>query len=197
MLYFTSDLHLGDEKVLISRNGRPFPNVRAMNDTLINNINDTVDKNDELWILGDFSFRVNKDDVRNFRNRINCRNVHLVYGNHDLDYSQDHIFQSVQYYKELKTPYGIVVLFHYPIMEWYGASHGTVHLHGHIHSPEAYNLENTTKYLKDRVLPYGHHPRDNNLLLRIYDVGVDANKYKPISLGTIADFFKIKSNCNQ
>ena len=117
-----------------------------------------------------------------------------MYGNHDQDYSQEHIFQSVQYYKELKTPYGIVVLFHYPIMEWYGASGGTIHLHGHIHSPESYNEENARKYLKDRVLPYGHHPRDNNLPLRIYDVGVDANKYKPVSLEAIADYLKVNTN---
>lgn len=122
MLYFTSDLHLGDEKVLISRNGRPFSNIEEMNNTIIDNINRVVGEDDELWILGDFAFRVDKAEVQKFRNRINCRNVHLVYGNHDQDYSQEHIFQSVQYYKELKTPYGIVVLFHYPIMEWYGAS---------------------------------------------------------------------------
>ena len=94
----------------------------------------------------------------------------------------------------MKTPYGIVVLFHYPIMEWYGASGGTIHLHGHIHSPESYNEENARKYLKDRVLPYGHHPRDNNLPLRIYDVGVDANKYKPVSLEAIADYLKVNTN---
>ena len=94
----------------------------------------------------------------------------------------------------MKTPYGIVVLFHYPIMEWYGASGGTIHLHGHIHSPESYNEENAHKYLKDRVLPYGHHPRDINLPLRIYDVGVDANKYKPVSLEAIANYLKVKIN---
>lgn len=194
MLYFTSDLHLGDEKVLISRSGRPFSNIEEMNNTIIANINSVVGADDELWILGDFAFRVDKVEVQKFRNRINCRNVHLVYGNHDQDYSQERIFQSVQYYKELKTPYGIVVLFHYPIMEWYGASGGTIHLHGHIHSPESYNEENARKYLKNRVLPYGHHPRDINLPLRIYDVGVDANKYKPVSLEAIANYLKVKIN---
>lgn len=165
-------------------------------------LNLTPDENDNRklledyhqWILGDFAFRVDKVEVQKFRNRINCRNVHLVYGNHDQDYSQERIFQSVQYYKELKTPYGIVVLFHYPIMEWYGASGGTIHLHGHIHSPESYNEENARKYLKNRVLPYGHHPRDINLPLRIYDVGVDANKYKPVSLEAIANYLKVKIN---
>lgn len=110
MLYFTSDLHLGDEKVLISRNGRPFSNIEEMNNTIIDNINRVVGEDDELWILGDFAFRVDKAEVQKFRNRINCRNVHLVYGNHDQDYSQEHIFQSVQYYKELKTPYDYFLL---------------------------------------------------------------------------------------
>lgn len=120
MLYFTSDLHLGDEKVLISRNGRPFSNIEEMNNTIIDNINRVVGEDDELWILGDFAFRVDKAEVQKFRNRINCRNVHLVYGNHDQDYSQEHIFQSVQYYKELKTSlwYSSVISLSYHGMVW-------------------------------------------------------------------------------
>ena len=105
MIYFTSDLHLGHANA-IKFKGRPFSNIDEMNRVLIQNINDTVSTDDELWILGDFSYRINKEKVRKLRKQINCRHVHLVYGNHDKDYSQDHIFQSVQHYKELKTDYG-------------------------------------------------------------------------------------------
>ncbi len=185
MIYFTSDLHLGHENVIGFTN-RPFSNVEEMNVCLIDNINATVEKSDELWILGDFAYKVNKEAVRVFRNKILCRHVHLVYGNHDKNYERDHIFQSVQYYKELKTEYGRVVLFHYPMMEWNAAHYGSVHLHGHIHSTGEYNNRNLDRKYRERFSD-GHVSGAEDLNLRIYDVGVDANNYRPISLSEIAE----------
>lgn len=189
MLYFTSDLHLGHENA-ISFTNRPFSGVEDMNQSLIRNMNAVVSENDELWILGDFSYKIRKEEVRELRKQIQCKHVHLVYGNHDKDYSQDHIFQSVQYYKELKTEYGRLVLFHYPILEWSAAHYGSIHLHGHIHSTGEYNRENLLKKYKDRF-PEGHLPKRENMGLRIYDVGVDANDYRPVSLKQLAEMMKI------
>ncbi len=189
MLYFTSDLHLGHAKAVEFQN-RPFSDVEEMNRTLLDNINKTVLPNDELWILGDFSYRVNREQVRNLREQIECKNVHLVYGNHDKDYSQDNIFQSVQHYKELKTEYGLVILFHYPILEWKSAHYGSIHLHGHIHSTGEYNSENLKKRFADRF-PWGHPPVNEEMHLRIYDVGVDANNFHPISLEQIVKIMNV------
>ena len=185
MLYFTSDLHLGHENA-IEFTKRPFKSIDEMNNTLIENINAVVGEKDELWILGDFSYKLNKEQVCQIRQQIKCRHVHLVYGNHDKDYSQEHIFQSVQHYKELKTEYGRIVLFHYPILEWNAAHYGTIHLHGHIHSTGEYNSENLQKFYRDRF-PSGHAANNEDLRLRIYDVGIDANQFKPISLAEIAN----------
>ena len=189
MIFFTSDLHLGHENAIAFTN-RPFASLEEMNQKLIENINDTVQRDDELWILGDFAYKIDKESVRELRGRISCKHVHLVYGNHDKDYSQDHIFQSVQHYKELKTEYGRIILFHYPILEWNAAHYGSIHLHGHIHSTGAYNAENLRKMYSDRF-PDGHKPRNDLLNLRIYDVGVDANQYRPISLEEIAALMRL------
>lgn len=194
MLFFTSDLHLGHEKA-ITINNRPFSDVDEMNDMLIGNINKEVAADDELWVLGDFSYRVSREKVHAFRDRIKCRQVHLVYGNHDKAYDQDGIFQSVQHYKELKTAYGRIILFHYPILEWNAAHYGTIHLHGHIHSTGAYNAGNSAKFLKDRF-PGGHMPSRSDLPLRIYDVGVDANQFMPVSLDAIAALFGMNFDRN-
>lgn len=78
MLYFTSDLHLGHENA-IQFKGRPFLSVDEMNSALIHNINEVVGKEDELWILGDFSYKINKEQVRQMRNQIICRHVHLIW----------------------------------------------------------------------------------------------------------------------
>ena len=189
MIYFTSDLHLGHANSIEFTN-RPFSNVDEMNETLVRNINDIVSKKDELWILGDFAYKVGREKVRDLRNTILCKRVHLVNGNHDKDYSRDHIFQSVQSYKELKTPYGRFILFHYPILEWNAAHYGSVHLHGHIHSTGEYNAQNLSKKYIDRF-PDGHTSQQENLGLRIYDVGVDANDYKPISLEKIVKLMRL------
>ena len=189
MIYFTSDLHFGHENAITFTN-RPFANLEEMNEALIGNINDVVQKDDELWILGDFAYKIDRQSVRELRDQISCRHVHLVYGNHDRDYSQDHIFQSVQHYKELKTEYGRFILFHYPILEWSAAHYGSIHLHGHIHSTGAYNAENLRKKYSERF-PEGHKPKDELLSLRIYDVGVDANQYRPISLDEIAELMNL------
>ena len=183
MIYFTSDLHLDHAKA-IEFGHRPFRDLEEMNSALIQNINDTVGVKDELWILGDFA-KGSRDEVRRFRSQIRCRHVHLIRGNHDKDFSKDEIFETVQYYKELKTEYGKFILFHYPILEWNAAHYGTVHLHGHIHSTGEYNALNLQKTFGDRF-PDGHSPKDTNMKLRIYDVGVDANDYRPVSLEQIA-----------
>lgn len=197
MLFFTSDLHL-DHASAIEFKNRPFLDVEEMNRALIDNINKTVLPNDELWILGDFSYRVNKEQIQCLREKIECKHVHLVYGNHDKDYSQDHIFQSVQHYKELKTEYGLIILFHYPILEWKSAHYGSIHLHGHIHSTGEYNSDNLKRRFADRF-PLGHTPQHEGLGLRVYDVGVDANNFLPISLAQIAqkmDILPVHSQLN-
>lgn len=191
MIYFTSDLHLGHANA-IGFTSRPFLDVEQMNEGLIKNINETVMTNDELWILGDFAFKVNMAAAKQFRDQINCKTVHMITGNHDKDYTRDHIFQSVQHYKELKTEYGKFILFHYPIYEWNGAHNGTIHLHGHIHSTGSYNTANLQKKYIDRF-PEKSFMKDSALGLRIYDVGVDANNYRPISITQIAELMNLRS----
>lgn len=184
-IFFTSDLHLGHENA-IKHTNRPFANVTEMNCRLIGNINEVVGVNDELWILGDFSYRINKEEARLLRKQIKCKHVHLVYGNHDKNYEETDVFQSTQYYKELKTEYGKVILFHYPIADWNAKHYGSIHLHGHIHSTGEYNRSNLTRKA-DELFSEGHSAKDGTLFYRIYDVGVDANDYKPVSLEHIVE----------
>ena len=185
MIYFTSDLHLGHENAIEFTN-RPFSDANEMNNILIDNINNTVGEKDELWIIGDFSYKIDKEEVKRLREKIKCKHIHLVKGNHDKNYADSDIFESVQDYKQLKTIYGRFILFHYPILEWNASHYGSVHLHGHIHSTGEYNEENMKKKLCDRFT-YAHSSKDKELGLRIYDVGVDANDYKPISIAEISE----------
>ena len=49
---------------------------------LMDNINAVVAATDTLWILGDFCWG-DFAAAKGFRDRIKCRNVNLVWGNHD------------------------------------------------------------------------------------------------------------------
>ena len=48
---------------------------------------------------------------------------------------------------------------------------GQFHLHGHIHSPNVDDIDGK--------------PKSQKILGKQYDVGVDANKYKPVSISVI------------
>ena len=173
MDFYTSDLHLGHSNILKHCN-RPFDSVEQMDRALITNINNTVGMNDDLYILGDFTcYGVNRQKAIEYRNKVICKNIYLIYGNHDKNFDGLDTFKWCGTYKEVKHDKGKFVLFHYPISEWNNKFHGSIHLHGHSHNVPEYNQNNL-----------------KNGLLR-YDVGVDANDFKPISSEEILNFFKL------
>lgn len=87
MIWFTSDTHFGHENVL-KFTDRPWETIWQMNDAIVDSINGRVAVDDELYILGDFSFKMTAQDAYGLRKRIACRRIHLVPGNHDKDWTQ-------------------------------------------------------------------------------------------------------------
>ncbi len=170
MIYFTSDWHLGHERIIHSCN-RPFDTVEEMNRKIIDNINSTVGNKDTLYILGDVSLGMPKADVEKILRKLKCKKV-LIKGNHDPNYDVS-IFSGIYDYREIKHNGRRIILMHYPLMFWRDMEIGTIHLHGHMHSDNEYN-----------------QGQKNKALLR-YDVGVDANDFKPISVESILDFFNL------
>ena len=152
-----------------------------MNDTLVNNINNVVGENDILIHLGDFSFG-GFDKIKEFRDRIFCKNIHLIYGNHDHHIMNNknniqEIFTSTSEYMflDLRIPEGknIVgkynfVLFHYPIASWNSMNDGVIHCHGHVHLP------------KHQKIGDG----------KSIDVGVDGNDMMPYRVQEIISLMK-------
>lgn len=174
MIWFTSDTHFGHENVL-KFTDRPWETIWQMNDAIVDSINGRVAVDDELYILGDFSFKMTAQDAYGLRKRIACRRIHLVPGNHDKDWTQPAVagaFTVEPPICVLKIDVQKIVLCHYPMADWQGMSHGSWHLHGHIHSSGgAYNEFN----------------RKQGLLR--YDVGCDANGHSPVSLDELREWF--------
>ena len=189
-LWFTSDTHYGHTNICrgVSKwkdfNGnvpikqtRDFKTLDHMNDAIVKSINSVVGENDILFHLGDWSFG-GFENIAEFRNRIVCKNIHLILGNHDhhIENNRDDIqdlFSSVNQYLRLQVSVypGTVlhtgkvdlVLMHYPIASWHNMNDNVIHLHGHVHLPP------------NKKLAQG----------KAMDVGVDGNGLIPYSLNEI------------
>jgi len=76
--WFTADNHFG-HKNIIKHCNRPFKNLKEMDKQLITNWNKTVNKNDTVIILGDFSYKSNPNK---YINKLNGHKIFIL-GNHD------------------------------------------------------------------------------------------------------------------
>lgn len=129
--------HTGEWKGRAASQWRITPEAIAMmDDTLINNINKTVGENDTLYHLGDFCMAGKHgiyEKCKYYRNRIKCRNIHFVWGNHDERVIRD-LFSS-NHDLFMATPNGQqIVLCHYALAVWDKSHRGSWQLYGHSHS---------------------------------------------------------------
>lgn len=165
MHFFTADLHLG-HRAIIDHCYRPFPSVEEMDAVLLDNINQRVTKSDMLYILGDFSLG-NKDVVKQQLDRLRCKSVYLIRGNHDR-LSPAQYDAAGFFYKgdmlDLKVQDQHITLCHYAMRRWNKSHHGAWHLYGHSH---------------------GHLPDDP--LSFSFDIGVDCHNFFPLSFDEVRD----------
>jgi calcineurin-like phosphoesterase family protein len=178
VIYFTADLHLGHANMLRPEYcNRPFSNVTEMDEILINNINQKVKKKkDELFILGDFAVNKCGNVVAKYRERINCKRVHLIMGNHDPSRKNMQPKKWLFNYFEIVSQMYIVIyeqvnaffLCHYPLACSFPTKNwGGIHLYGHVHN-------NDIEFDQQR---------------RMINVGVDKNNFFPLSAEEILEKF--------
>jgi len=183
-LFFTSDTHYNHSNICSATTTwvgaenltRKFDSLDDMNNALVNNINWMVGEDDILIHLGDWSFG-GFDKIQEFRDRIACKNIHLVLGNHDhhIERNKDNIqslFTSVSQYLRLVVSRPLTkaivekfsfVCMHYPIASHHDMNQGVIHLHGHVHLPPHLRIAEG----------------------KAMDVGVDGNNLEPIELDQI------------
>ena len=188
-LFFTSDTHYSHSNICSATTNwsvndgyaRKFDSLEDMNQRLVDNINNKVGENDILIHLGDWSFG-GFDKIEEFRSQINCKNIHLTFGNHDHHIERNKegiqkLFSSVQQYLRLEVRRPLTksmvekftfICMHYPIASWHDMNQGVIHLHGHVHLSEHLRIAEG----------------------KAMDVGVDGNKLEPISLDEIVEIMK-------
>jgi len=170
-IYFTSDTHFGHANIIRYCN-RPFTSLEAMDQALIEAINERVGPEDTLYHLGDFSFRAGDPD--RYRAALRCKNIVLILGNHDPRTKDGRpkekfaaLFKDVRDLMRIEVEHeGVertIVLCHYALRVWEKSHHGAWHLFGHSHGSLADDLSALS-----------------------CDVGVDANAFRPLSVDDIA-----------
>lgn len=164
MIFFTSDTHFSDARVL-RIDHRPFSDIVDHDEALIANWNEAVGPEDEVWHLGDFRLGRN-GDCDELLSRLNGYK-HLIVGNNDPESTTTaKQWASVQHYAELTLEGYRLIICHYAFRTWNQMGEKSINLHGHSHG---------------RLKP----------LPRQFDVGVDAQSLKPV---TLQDILERKAN---
>lgn len=172
-LYF-GDGHLGHSNV-INFDHRPFEDREQMDQVMIHLWNGRVQKDDDVYVMGDFCYRSNKDPVYYLR-QLKGRK-HLVIGNHDGKLLENDkamsYFESVEKMMHVEDLYNgekvQAQLCHFPLAEWNGMHHGTWHIYAHIHNRK----DDTYEFMKMRE--------------RALNAGCMINNYTPASFRELVE----------
>ena len=157
MEWFTSDTHLGHKNIIVYSK-RPFSHVNEMNEAIINNWNERIKPNDDVYHLGDFGLAP-LFKLQEWFDRLNGQK-HLILGNHDKDIKKVRGWVWIKDYHRLHIGEDRIILFHYGMRVWDRSHHGSIQLYGHSH---------------------GSLPGDSQQL----DVGVDCWNFRPVNLKEI------------
>ncbi len=170
--FVSSDLHFGHPNILKYCN-RPFDTVNKMNNSLINNWNQIVGKEDTAYIIGDLSHCATYNQVASCVSRLNG-NLHLILGNHDTFTPWQYIemgFSSVH----TSFKYRDVYMAHDPAVHT-ALPKGSILLCGHVHNWQPFNPNNRST---DPI---------------IYNVGVDCHDFKPVKMDDILKYIIDNTN---
>lgn len=136
MNYYVADTHFCHANIIRLCN-RPFKDVNEMNWVMVNNWNNRVLPNDDVYVVGDFGYRARTQDLIRLIDSLNGKK-HLIVGNHDVKALKDPVYrgryEEVCDYKEVIDNDTKIVLFHYPTVEWNDFYKGVWLFFGHIHN---------------------------------------------------------------
>jgi calcineurin-like phosphoesterase family protein len=229
--FFTSDWHLGHSNIIkycrrpfvtdtesellamADRGSIPASDIRIslestkrMTDTIIDNTNAVVGEDDFLVHAGDFLFSnrdVLFDTLEAYRKRIVCKNIILIWGNHD-DALRDLYFNTGRYKgnqwsRESTTARAMfhaaydqfmfnvsgqkIFVNHYPARSWDCAHHGAWMLYGHVHNLFQHEDNGRLQPTDEKVLAEGFRQ-------------VIGNHYGHNDEGVIADLLKVVASLN-
>lgn len=185
--YYISDTHFGWTN---KYEGRTLEHDKTLKD----NWNSIVTNADNVYILGDIGKIGKNADTEKLIEIVATLKGRktLIVGNHDSikDVRLKQLFVDIAPYKEITDNFnGLnhnLVLSHYPILMWNGQHKGFIHLYGHVHKTDEWDvykksLKYLNDYFKDKTLKgYTDCPE-----AKAYNVGAMLYDYKPVTLKEI------------
>lgn len=132
MNYYIADPHFGHSNI-IHHTDRPFRDAAEMDKFMIANWNARVNKDDHVYIVGDFSFRSTESVDTYLRQLKGIK--HLIIGNHDFCWMNkvdlSAYFEEVGLMLLARDEKQAILLCHYPLMT---VPRGYIQVYGHIHN---------------------------------------------------------------
>ena len=171
-IFLAADLHFGHKNIIEYEN-RPFVDIKDMDEALIRNWNNKVNKNDKIFVAGDFSF-YDKEETANIVRQLNGHKI-LIKGNHDN--------HSNQFYLDV----GFAEVSKYPIIynDWFVIQH---------EPPHYYNDRTPLFYIYGHVHGCEMYP---TIAKQSACVSIERWEYAPVDLNTIIDMASGSSDIKQ
>jgi calcineurin-like phosphoesterase family protein len=164
-IWLSADYHIGHANI-IKYADRPFAEVEEMDETIMENYDNLVQKGDIVFFLGDIAF--GEDLAKRILSiMIQKADVHFIIGNHDKKYmkSIDQLASSVNTLLDIEIDGQPITLCHYAMRTWHKSHFDALQLHAHSHGS---------------LPPIGKQ----------WDVGVDNNEFKPVSYESLKRIMK-------
>lgn len=153
MIWFTADWHLGEDRFHLIQ--RPFTSVEHHLESIIENHNNLVKKDDEIVVVGDAVYQKKPEYIKHI-SRFNGKKT-LVRGNHDRIFSDRELFE----YFDRVIPDG-------------------EGLELEIDEIPCYAVHYPSQGRKDRFNLIGHIHSTWKYQLNMFNVGVDVNHFRPV-----------------
>jgi calcineurin-like phosphoesterase family protein len=171
MIYYFADTHFGHSNI-IKMCKRPFQDIEEMDRKIIQNWNSRITNNDDIYFIGDFSYK--GGSPQRYLSQLKGKK-HLVLGNHDgkIANNPDNQKYFVEIDKRivLKDNDKMIVLEHFPLVEWEGYFRGSIHIYGHIHNNTTNQTYQIVKNLKNA-----------------YNAGADILDFYPRTLQEVVEY---------
>ncbi len=159
--FLISDTHFSHEGI-IRLCGRPFSDVREMDDAMLDAWNSVVRRDDTVIHLGDFAHRAAAARLPKLFNALNGKK-HLIKGNHDGESTLTLPWESVNDVLHASIDSTVMTLCHYAWRTWPRQRRGALMLFGHSH---------------------GRLPGNRQTM----DLGVDVVGYKPLRIAEVKSY---------
>lgn len=180
MIYFSSDLHFCHNKEFLYGK-RGFKNIQEHNEVILNNFNNILTWEDELYLLGDNFLNDNEQGFKLLK-EIPVKKIYFIIGNHDtltrIDLiSSYHRFEILGYANILKYNKYHFYLSHYPTLIG--------------------NTDDNIKPLKSRIINLCGHTHTKSPFTDfdkglIYHTEIDAHNCFPVSIDKIIEDIREK-----